>query len=213
MASLFKRLKDTISADLHNIIDEKEEKNPIAKLNQYIRESEKETEKVHKLIERQYRLKEEYNREYHQAQDMADKRKRQAEIAQKAGEESMVEFANKEFEEYDRRAGRMKDMRNEMEEQLHMLEQKYEDMKHRLKDMHVKRMELMGRENVARAQYRMNRVMDQDVDKPYSRFQEMDQYIQDLEQKVNRNYQRSTFDSKMAQIERELKEQEKVSAK
>ena len=41
MVNLLQRLKYTIEADLHHLFDKKEEKNPIAMLNQYIREAEK----------------------------------------------------------------------------------------------------------------------------------------------------------------------------
>lgn len=145
MANVFKRLKDSITADLHEALDQKEQKNPVAMLNQYLRESEKETEKVRKLVERQYRLKDEFTREYQQAQDMADKRRRQSEIAEKAGETDMYEFALKEKQEYEARAERLQTARRDSIEQLEALERKYEEMKHKLKDMHLKRMELMGR--------------------------------------------------------------------
>ncbi|WP_456275232.1 PspA/IM30 family protein [Bacillus sp. AK128] len=207
MANIFKRIKETVSADLHELIDEKEEKNPIAKLNQYLRQSEHETEKVRKLVDRQHRLKEEFTKEYNQALEMTTKRKHQAEIAQKAGEEDLYNFAIKEYEEYQARSVRMKEMLKEASAQLTILEQKYEEMKHRLKDMQLRRMELMGRENMARAHYQINHVMDQTADQPYSRFNEIDQYIKNLEQKVNNAYYRSSFDSKIAQLERQQKEE------
>ncbi|KGX87611.1 PspA/IM30 family protein [Pontibacillus marinus] len=213
MANLFSRIKDTISADIHGMLDEKEEQNPIVKLNQYLRESEKETEKVRKLVERQYRLKEEFTREYHQAKEMADKRKKQSDVAQKAGEESMYQFAIQEYEEYQARADRMDQMRQQASEQLESLEQKYEEMKHRLKDMRLKRMELMGRENIARAHNRINHVMDQSAENPYSKFSELDQYMQNIEHKVNSAYYRNTFDSKIEQLEKRMKEQESVASK
>ena len=75
MANLFTRIKNTILADLHNVLDEKEQKNPIALLNQYLRECEQETEKVRKLLERQYKLKDEFTREYQNAVSLAAKRK------------------------------------------------------------------------------------------------------------------------------------------
>ncbi|WP_062514941.1 PspA/IM30 family protein [Halobacillus sp. KGW1] len=213
MANVFKRLKDSITADLHEALDQKEQKNPVAMLNQYLRESEKETEKVRKLLERQYRLKDEFTREYQQAQDMADKRRRQSEIAEKAGETDMYEFALKEKQEYEARAERLQTARRDSIEQLEALERKYEEMKHKLKDMHLKRMELMGRENTARAHHRMNRVMEDTSDKPYSRFAEIDRYIDNLEYKVNSAYYHNTFDSKMAKIEKEWETSGDVSAK
>ncbi|MYL49644.1 PspA/IM30 family protein [Halobacillus litoralis] len=213
MANLFTRLKDSITADLHEALDQKEQKNPIAMLNQYLRESEKETEKVRKLVERQYRLKDEFSREVQKAQDMADKRRRQAEIAEKAGETTMYEFAVKEQQEYEARADRLQASRRDSVEQLEALERKYEEMKHKLKDMHLKRMELMGRENIARAHHRMNRVIEDAADKPYSRFSEIDRYIEDLEYKVNSAYDHNTFDSKMAHLEKEMEKREEVPAK
>lgn len=213
MANLFTRLKDSITADLHEALDQKEQKNPVAMLNQYLRESEKETEKVRKLVERQYRLKDEFSREFQKAQDMADKRRRQAEIAEKAGESTMYEFAIKEQQEYEARAERLQASRRDSVEQLEALERKYEEMKHKLKDMHLKRMELMGRENIARAHHHMNRVIEDTADKPYSRFSEIDRYIEDLEYKVNSAYYHNTFDSKMAHLEKELEKREEVPAK
>ncbi|MBP1969478.1 phage shock protein A [Virgibacillus natechei] len=204
--NIFTRMKESISADLHNMVDQKEQKNPIAALNQYLRQSEQEKEKVRKLVDRQYKLKDEFTREYHKAQDLADKRLKQANIAEKAGEEQMREFAIKEYEEYNVRADRMKHSRADAVEQLETLEQKYEEMKHKLKDMHLRRMELMGRENIAHANQQINKVVEEASNKPISRFEEMEQYIEGLEYKVNSSYYRSTFDSKMAKLEKEMED-------
>lgn len=213
MTNIFTRIKDSISADLHHLMDQKEQKNPIAALNQYLRQSEQEKDKVRKLVERQYRLKDEFSREYLKAQDLADKRLKQAQIAEKAGETEMYEFAIKEHDEYQARAERLKANREEAITQLEMLEQKYEDMKHKLKDMHLRRMELMGRENIARANHQINRVVHESADKPYSRFAEMESYIEGLEHKVNGAYYRSTFDSKIERLEKEMQEKNKELAK
>ncbi|MCF3943214.1 PspA/IM30 family protein [Oceanobacillus alkalisoli] len=206
--NIFTRIMDNISADLHHLMDKKEEKNPVAALNQYLRQSEQEKEKVRKMIERQYKLKDEFSREYLKAQDLADKRKKQAEIAEKAGETDLYEFAVKEYEEYEKRAARLKQSREETIEQLIALENKYEEMKHRLKDMHMRRMELMGRENIARANQQMNQVIDDVSDKPFAKFAELEQYIENLEYKVNSSYYKSTFDSKIAKLEKELQGKE-----
>lgn len=208
MTNIFTRIKDSISADLHTMMDKKEQKNPMTALNQYLRQSEQEKEKVRKLVDRQYKLKDEFMREYHKAQDLAEKRLKQANIAEKAGEEQMHEFAMKEHEEYQMRADRMKASREEAVQQLEELEQKYEEMKHKLKDMHLRRMELMGRENIANANQQINRVVTESADKPFSRFAEMEQYIEGLEYKVNSSYYRSTFDSKIAKLEKEMEERE-----
>lgn len=209
MSNIFTRMKDSVAADLHHLMDKKEEKSPITALNHYLRQSEREKEKVRKLIERQYRLKEEFTKEYLQAQDLADKRLSQAKIAQKAGEEEMYVYAMKEQEDFQMRADRMKESREEAVQQLEVLEQRYEEMKYKLKDMHLRRMELMGRENIARANHQMNKVIEETSDKPFTRFGELEKYIEGLEYKVNSAYYRNTFDSKIARLEKEMETAEK----
>ncbi|MBT2693945.1 PspA/IM30 family protein [Bacillus sp. ISL-55] len=210
MANLLTRIKNTVMADLHEALDQKEKKNPIALLNQYLRECENETEKVRKLLERQGQLKEQFAREHQQAIELAEKRKHQSEVAMRAGESDLQEFAQQEQIQYEVRASRLKEaMENAVKQQLE-LERKYEEMNHKLKDMHIRRLELMGRENVTRANYRMDQVLDNHSDsiKGYSRFAEMETYLDHLEEKVNNNYNRNTIDSRIAQLEKEFKNNE-----
>ncbi|KQL17933.1 PspA/IM30 family protein [Cytobacillus solani] len=210
MANLFTRIKNTVLADINEVLDQKEKKNPITLLNQYLRECEAETEKVRKLLERQYQLKEEFTREFNQAQEVASKRKRQAEIATKAGETELYVFAANEQAQYEERASRLKATLDQTVQQLAELERKYEEMKHKLKDMHIRRMELMGRENVTRANNRMNKVLDNHAysNESYSRFQEIESYLDRLEHQVNSSYYRNTIDARIAQLEKEMKKEE-----
>ena len=90
------------------------------------------------------------------------------------------------------------------------LERKYEDMNHKLKDMHIRRLELMGRENVTRAHYRMDQVLDNNSysDKAYSRFADMETYLDNLEEKMKTSHYRNTIDGRIAQLEKEFKSKE-----
>ncbi|MFD2445098.1 PspA/IM30 family protein [Bacillus sp. CGMCC 1.16607] len=207
MTNLFTRLKDMITADLHQAMDHKEKKNPIALLNQYLRQCEQETEKVRKLLERQYSLKDEFTRELRFAKEMADKRKHQSLVAQKAGETTLFEFASQEQSQYEERVVRLENSLQMVQQQLNDLEKKYEDMKHKLKDMNIRRLELMGRENVTRANHRMDKVLDsnQYSDRSFSRFEEIENYLDRLEHQVNSSYFRNTIDAKIAQLEKEMK--------
>lgn len=207
MTNLFTRLKNAINADLHEALDHKEKQNPIAMLNHYLRQCEQETEKVRKLVERQYTLKDEFAREYQHAMELAEKRKRQAEIASNAGETALYDFASAEQNQYAERAQRLSQSLDQAKGQLEELERKYEEMKHKLKDMHIRRMELMGRENVTRAHHRMNQVLDTDTysNKAISRFQDIENYLDRLEHQVNSSYYRSTIDGRIAQLEKESK--------
>jgi len=213
MTNLFTRIKNTITADLHEALDKKEKQNPIALLNQYLRQCEQETEKVRKLLERQYTLKDEFTREYHQAVELAEKRKYQAEVASNAGETELYQFASAEHQQYAERASRLNASLEQTKAQLGDLERKYEEMKHKLKDMNLRRMELMGRENVTRANLRINQVLDSNTysDKSYSKFKDIENYLDRLENQVNSSFYRNTIDSRIAQIEKEMKMEESKS--
>jgi lia operon protein LiaH len=209
MSNLFARIKNSIAADFHNMLDQKEQKNPIALLNQYLRQCEHEVEKVRKLVERQYLLKEEFTREYRNASEMVQKRKHQAEIASQAGETELYQFAMNEQAQYEERAAKLHESLQTAIQQLEELERKYEEMKHKLKDMQIRRMELMGRENVARAHHRMNKVLDANsYTQPFARFEETESYLDRLEHQVNSSYHRSTIDARIAQLEKQLNKEE-----
>ena len=77
---------------------------------------------------------------------------------------------------------RLKEIMEQASGQLVELEQKYEEMKHKLKDMNIRRLELMGRENITRAQHKMNQVLDNQSysSESYSKFQEIDSYLDRL---------------------------------
>jgi lia operon protein LiaH len=210
MTNLFTRIKNTITTDLHEALDHKEKQNPIALLNQYLRQCEQETEKVRKLLERQHTLRDEFTREYQQAAKLAEKRKYQAEIALKAGETELYQFAAAEEHQYTDRASRLRASLEQVKGQLGELERKYEEMKHKVKDMHLRRMELMGRENVTRVNHQIHQVLDSNSysDKSYSRFKEIENYLDRLEHQVNSSFYSSTIDARVAQLEKEMEKEE-----
>ncbi|WP_210608531.1 PspA/IM30 family protein [Priestia flexa] len=207
MKNIFTRMKESISSDLHNMLDQKQQKNPIAALNYYLRQSEEETERVRKLVERQHLLKEQLVREYKLAESMKEKRQQQAEVALQAQENDLYEFVQKEHAQYEERTERLNVSIQHVTKQLDELERKYEEMKHKLKDMHIRRMELMGRENVARANYRMNTILNNDelASDEYSKFSDIERYIDQLENQINTDYYRQTIDSKIAALQKEAK--------
>ena len=146
---------------------------------------------------------------------LAEKRKHQAEVAKQAGEVELSEFAVQESLQYEQRVLKLKEALQQVEQQLNELVRKYEEMKHKLKDMNIKRMELMGKENIARANYRMNQVLNVEdtYNRPMARFEEMESYLDQIEHQVNSNYYRHTIDARIAQLENEgkLKETNSIS--
>ncbi len=205
MSNLFTRIKNTIVSDIHEMIDQKEEKNPIATLNQYLRESEKEVEQISRLMDRQRKLKDQFSDEYDHAIYMRDKRDKQAEIAKKAEELSLFEFATKEKNEYAEQAVKLKESLQKINQSIEQLEEKYRTMQLRLKEMHFKRLELMGKENTIRMNHRMNQLIHEDEQSSNKRIREIERYMDRLEAKVSREYEQLTFDDKIEQLEKNLK--------
>ncbi|MGM8214963.1 PspA/IM30 family protein [Bacillaceae bacterium W0354] len=205
MTNLFTRIKNTITSDLHEMIDQKEEKNPIATLNQYLRESEREVEQIRRMMDRQRKLQDQFTHEYEQAVYMRDKRDQQALVAKKADELSLYEFAIKEKHQYEEQATNLKESLNRITRSIEQLEEKYRTMQYKLKEMHFKRMELMGKENTLRMTHRMNQLLNHDEQNSNRKIRDIERYMERLEAKVSRDYEQLTFDDKIAQLEKDLK--------
>ncbi|MFX3625222.1 MAG: PspA/IM30 family protein [Ectobacillus sp.] len=209
--SLFQRMRDVVLADVHSMLDEQERKNPIALLNQYLRDGEREVQKIEKLIERHKMLKASFLRDLEQSRYMMKKRKHQAEVARQAGAHDLEARAVQETEYYEGQVARLEEMHANTFEQVDELQQRLAEMKNKLKEMHAKRMELMARENMAHANRRINDTLYKISEgSPFLRFEEVEEHIRNLEMRITEEYERDTFDLKIARLERELKEKESV---
>lgn len=201
--SLLKRLKYSIEADLHKLFDKKEEKNPITMLNQYIREAEKQTEQTGKWLERQGKLKQELEKELAETLQMVEKRQHQVELATASGEEDLILFAQAEVNAYNERASVLQNSIHQTTEELFGLERKYEEMKHKVKDMKVRQLQLMGKENVTRAHHQMDQILQpEQKQKNFGTFQEMEQYIDRLGQKIEKEHEVTSMEQRLEMLEK-----------
>ncbi|MBO1914645.1 hypothetical protein J4G37_58705, partial [Microvirga sp. 3-52] len=103
--------------------------------------------------ERQFKLKTELQKELTEAETMVDKRRNQLKLAQSVGEEDLVAFAEQEVSTYEKRANDLTQTIIHVADELTTLERKFEEMKHKVKDMKVRQLQLMGKENVTRAHH------------------------------------------------------------
>lgn len=206
MTTLWKRFKYAFEADLHTAFDKKEQKNPIAMLNQYIREAEKQTEKTGTWIERQSQLKIQLEKELQESQEMLAKRTTQLELANQTNEGELIDFAKAEVAAYTNRAEVLQASISRTTEELFGLEQKYEEMKHKVKDMKVRQLQLMGKENVTRAHHQMDRMLQpessKNADNRLVAFDEMEQYIDRLGQRIEKDHDVSSMERRLAQLEK-----------
>jgi len=198
MTSLLKRFKYSLEADLHELFDKKEKKNPIAMLNQYIREAEKQTEQTGKLLERQAQLKEKLEGELKEASEMLEKRTNQLALATNSGEADLIEFANKEVETYKLRQYTLLTSIETTNKEFLELEQKFETMKHKIKDMKVRQLQLMGKENVTRANHKMDHVLKS---KNETNFDDLSSYIDNLATNIEKDYETTQLEARLRQLE------------
>jgi len=209
MNNLFERIKQAIKDDFYEAAEKKKDPNPISMLNQYLRESETEVKKAAKLIERQKLLKDEFYKEWQRLEKMAEKRKEQGAIALKAGAEDLSEIALREQAQYEERAGRLKQAYDNSVNQLEEMEQKYREMKLKLKDMHLKRLELMGQENVVLMKNKMNTVLKEtEFGIPAESMENIGKLFEREEKKANDEYEISIFDARIQQLAKELSKQD-----
>lgn len=209
MNTIFEKIKQAIKDDFYEVAEKQKKSDPISLLNQYLRESEAEVKKASKLIERQKLLKNEFYKEWQQAEKMAQRRKQQGEIALEAGAKDLSELALREQAQYEERAERLKHSYKNSENQLEELEHKYREMKLKLKDMHMKRLEFMGQENIVLMKNKMNRVLkESDFGIPAENMESIEQLFKREEKKANDEYEISVFDARIQQLAKEINKQD-----
>lgn len=202
MKNLFTKFKYSIQADLHDLFDKKVEKNPIKMLNHYIREAEKQTEETGKLLARQAQLKKELELQLSQTNEMLEKREKQLQLAQSTEEAELIAFAQEEVTAYTARKHALLASIDAANTEYFALERKFETMKHKIKDMKVRQLQLMGKENVVRANHQMDKVLTSDN---AGNFDELSTYIDELSQNIERKYEVTSFEARLAQLEKEQK--------
>lgn len=201
--NLFQRFKYTIEADLHHLFDKKEQKNPIAMLNQYIREAEKQTEQTGKLLERQGQLKEKLEQEFKQNADLLAKREAQLKLANTSGEQDLIDFATDEVAAYTARNNILQTSIEASTREYFELERKFETMKHKIKDMKVRQLQLMGKENVTRAHHQMDGMIAKNNK---TNFEDLESYIDKLAYQIDKDHEVTSFETRLAQLEKNVAE-------
>lgn len=180
-------------------------------LNQYIREAEKQTEQTGKWLERQGNLKQELEKELVETMQMVEKRKNQVNLATASGEEDLAAFALAEVTAYEERAIVLQNSIHQTTEELFGLERKYEEMKHKIKDMKVRQLQLMGKENVTRAHHQMDRILQpEQKEKNFGTFEDMEQYIERLGQKIEKEHEVTSMEQRLQMLEKNAQTKEEI---
>lgn len=203
MTTLWERFKFAVATDLDAVVAKKEEKNPLALLNRYITEAENQTTATEKWVERQSQLNGKLEKELAEASAMLDKRQNQLELAQASGESDLADFAAMEVQAYSDRVKTLQQNLDENIAELTGLEHRYEEMKHKVKDMKVKQLQLMGKENATRAHHQMDKVLSPElVAERIGSFDDMASYITTLGAKVEERHERSAMERRLESLEK-----------
>ncbi|RNF40120.1 PspA/IM30 family protein [Planococcus salinus] len=211
MTTVWERFKFAVATDLDSLVAKKEEQNPIALLNRYIAEAEKQTEATGKWLDRQSQLTGKLEQELEEASAMLAKRESQLQLAKAAEESDLADFAEAETAAYSSRVSELKLSITENLAELNALEQRYEEMKHKVKDMKVKQLQLMGKENATRAHYQMDKVLSPElVAKRIGSYDDMASYIETLGAKVEQQHERSAMERRLETLEKNSAKQQEI---
>lgn len=211
MTSIWERFKFAVATDMDALVLKKEEKNPLAVLNRYILEAEKQTTDTGKWVERQAQLNVKLDKELEEATTMLQKRQSQLELAQASGENDLSVFAEMEVAAYSNRVSELKRSISENLAELTVLEQRYEEMKHKVKDMKVKQLQLMGKENATRAHHQMDKVLNPELAaERLGSYDDMASYIKNLGAKVEQDHERSAMERRLELLEKNSAQQKEI---
>ncbi|MEK3887132.1 PspA/IM30 family protein [Bacillus sp. FSL K6-3431] len=212
MTNIFEKIKQSIATEFNEVSIMTDKENPITLLNKYVRESEAEVEKASKLIERQRMLKDEFYKELKISQALTEKRRDQVKLATEAGAHDLAETALRYQVQAEQQAGRLNESYEKALDQLADLEQKHEEMKYRVKDMHIKRLELMGRENILSMKEKMNKVLDEsEFGNAAEKFESIESTMNRKEAHVDTEYEITVFDAKIQKLAKEMNHTEKAN--
>ncbi len=152
--SIFKRVRDITVASINEILDKVED--PVAMLNQYLRDMESEIQKAEVAVARQDALEKKWKGLVEEMEDRAKKRDRQARLAVDVGDDRVARqaLADKEYcqvkiGEYQAQYETAKEQKRSLSEQLQELKDKYYELR-------SKKYALVARANVASAKKQMN---------------------------------------------------------
>ncbi|REB06033.1 PspA/IM30 family protein [Sporosarcina sp. BI001-red] len=164
MNELWYKFKFAVQDDIEQITAKRKTQNAADVLNETIKEAEQHTKAVGKLLERQRILRDEVTKELLETEQLTEKRTEQLSLAEATGDEALINYAKDEAEAYSQRRDELRSLEVDTTESMIALERRFESMKHKVKDMQVRRLKLMGEENAKRANSRMDRIFSADLE-------------------------------------------------
>lgn len=201
MTNIFKRFFSTVEAEVNFALDKKESKNPAVMLTKYLHDAEKQVTATGKLLARQAQLKTKLEQELATATTMLTKREAQLKLAEQSDEQDLIAFAAQEVSIYQNRKATLEDSITLTASQYLDMERRYEEMKHKIKDMRVRQLQLMGKENVTRANHTMNNILQSKTNSAVQNFESAERYIDNLAVDITAQQQESMYEYRLAKLQ------------
>ncbi|MDQ0340676.1 phage shock protein A [Caldalkalibacillus uzonensis] len=177
---VFKRLRDITLATIHEGLDALE--NPVAMLNQYLRDMEAEIEKAEAAVVKQSMIEKKFIEYKNQAQHMVEKRMRQATLAVEAGEEELARRALREKKHYAEKVKQYEQMAQDARQKVLELKEQLKDLKEKYTQMRDRKYELISRAHAAKTKKQMHTALSKfDTDSALKGFKRMEERILEME--------------------------------
>jgi phage shock protein A len=155
---IFKRIKTITKADINGVLDGIE--NPIAMLNEYSREMEKEIGKAQKALSRQIFVENKQAALILETKALVEKRTRQARLAIEQEEETIAQLAVQEKLTHDKQLSLYKQQYEAIKEQTKMLKEKLDELQQTFHELQHRKILLASRANVAQSMKQIQKAAD-----------------------------------------------------
>ena len=199
---VLKRLRDIALATIHEGLDALE--NPVAMLNQYLRDMEAEIEKAEASIVKQIMIEKKFWEYRDEAQRMVEKRQRQAALAVEAGEEDLARRALYEKKQYAQKVEQYERMAKEAQQKVLEMKEQLKEMKEKYTAMRDRKYELISRAHAAKSKKQMQTALSKfDADSALKGFKRMEERIMEMETEleIRKEGRPLSFEERLASLE------------
>ncbi|MFP3724637.1 PspA/IM30 family protein [Priestia filamentosa] len=181
---VLRRIRNMVVATVNDNLDKME--NPLAMINQYLRDMEEELSKARHAVAQQEAIKADFERRLTYSQKMKKKRYDQAQVAVNSGEEDLARKALMEMKQYEEKVLQYEEIYEQSVAQLVELKEQLGKLEERIQALRDKRHTLVARANVVKAKEHMNASINRiDSNSSYREFQRLEARIMDMETKAN----------------------------
>ncbi|WP_416825380.1 PspA/IM30 family protein [Ectobacillus polymachus] len=205
---LFRRVKDLVTADAHDVIDKLE--NPVVMLKQYMREVEDQIGKAQHALADQLFTEKKYETLVEEAEVMVAKRVRQAQLAVDRNEDQIAQLALQEKITQEKKLTMYKQQLEATKKQTELLYEQIAKMQETYKELQYKKLVLISRANAAKVlKAGQNTLASFQTEHTLKGFARMEEYIQKLEAEAaaSQYFQQTYTQSKMPAVDNELAEE------